>query len=179
MKVVEETRRWVEQVVIGCNFCPFAARELKLDRVLFQVYEGFSWKSFFADFLAQCELLDRESQVETLLWIVPVGLEDFDDYLDALAEAERALKKQGYEGTYQVASFHPEYRFAESSPDDPANYTNRSPYPVFHLLREASLEQVLAQFAEAEKIPENNIKWTRGQGLEAMRALFFSVFEPA
>ena len=98
------------------------------------------------------------------------GLEDFDDYLDFLAVAEALLVEQGYEGTYQLASFHPDYCFDGAEQDDPANFTNRSPWPMLHLLREAGLEQALAHYPEPEAIPERNIERMGQLGSERLSA---------
>ena len=96
---------------------------------------------------------------------------DFDDFLDLVAIADDLLIAQAYEGVYQLASFHPDYCFAEASPDDAANYTNRSPYPILHLIREASIEQVLNHYPEPENIPLRNIALTRELGSNYLQAL--------
>ena len=103
--------------------------------------------------------------------ILPDVCADFDDFLDLLGIAEDLLAEQGYEGVYQLASFHPDYCFADQNENDPANYTNRSPYPTLHLLREASLERVLGEDADPDLIPQRNIDFARRQGLDRMRAL--------
>ncbi len=113
----------------------------------------------------------RIIMIETSLLIFPNAFPKFNDYLDAVAVAESILKKAGYEGIYQVASFHPLYRFANTASDDPANYTNRSVYPMLHLLREARLEEALLHFPDADKIPEKNIKFAREKGLAYMKTL--------
>ena len=103
----------------------------------------------------------KNPDVETVIVIYPTGLESFFDYLDFLETANELLIEEGYEGTYQLASFHPDYCFDEVKQDDPSNYTNRSPYPILHILREASLERVLQSYKEPESIPENNINLAR------------------
>jgi len=101
---------------------------------------------------------------------------DFDDYLDFLGLAEALLSDQGYEGIYQLASFHPDYSFEEAALDDAANYTNRSPYPMLHLLRESSLEQAIAHYPDPENIPERNIALTRELGLTKMKTLLAACY---
>ena len=110
-------------------------------------------------------------EVQTSLLIYPYGLESFDAYLDFLAIAEELLQVQAYEGIFQLASFHPQYCFDGALLDDPANYTNRSPYPMLHLLRESSLEKALANYPEPEKIPQHNIALTRQLGLATLEKL--------
>jgi hypothetical protein len=106
--------------------------------------------------------------VETTLLVLTEGLEDFDDYLDLLEIAEALLADRGYEGTFQLASFHPDYVFADAEPDDPANFTNRSPYPMWHLLREAGLERALEHHPDPEGIPARNVEAMRELGHEAL-----------
>ncbi|MDH5711889.1 MAG: DUF1415 domain-containing protein, partial [Gammaproteobacteria bacterium] len=106
---------------------------------------------------------------ETTLLVFAEGFKDFGDYLDLVELAQDLLADQGYEGIYQIASFHPDYCFADAELDDAANYTNRSPYPMLHLIREASMEKALAHYPEPEKIPERNVEYARELGLEEMQ----------
>lgn len=169
---INQTRCWVEDVVVAHDFCPFAGREVARNSIRYVV----SPESRVADALEvlidECLQLDRDSTIETTLLIYPQGFEVFEDYLDFAALAEDLLFEQGYEGVYQLATFHPDYCFADSPVDDPANYTNRSPCPLLHLLREASLEQAIAGHPDPEGIPERNVSYARELGLSTMRALF-------
>jgi hypothetical protein len=169
------TRHWLETIVVGLNLCPFAKRELVSDRVRIEVLhpsEGADDLQLRLQALAdECELLDKDPDVGTTLLVFPGALEDFHDYLDFLALAEDLLHSLGYEGVYQLASFHPAYQFADSAEDDPANYTNRSPYPMLHLLREAQLTEVLKDYPSPEKIPERNQEVCRELGIPALVAL--------
>jgi len=122
-------------------------------------------------FVQEMERLDNDEGIETSFLIFPNTFQKFDDYLDLLSLAEDRLKRNGYEGIYQVASFHPDYRFAEAAPDDPANFTNRSIYPMLHLLREESIERVLENFPDPDSIPSNNIAFANRKGFAAMEAL--------
>jgi len=128
-------------VVVGCNFCPFAAREVKAGSIHYQVEDATELSYSLQAFLQECTRLDEEEAIETTLLIFPDAFQRFEDYLDLVALAEKLLKKSGYEGVYQVASFHPLYRFAKTAADDPENYTNRSIYPMLHLLREERIEK--------------------------------------
>jgi uncharacterized protein len=169
--IIEQTKKWITSVVIGCNFCPFAAREVKRNSIHYQVEISTDLNVCLLAFLQECIRLDNEEAIETTLLIFPNAFQTFDAYLDLLSLAERAIKKKGYEGVYQVASFHPLYRFADSNDDDAANYTNRSIYPMLHLLREEKMEQALQHYHAPEQIPERNIQFAREKGLGYMKRL--------
>ncbi|MDR5906973.1 DUF1415 domain-containing protein [Franzmannia qiaohouensis] len=154
---VMATRQWVEQFVVGHTVCPFAAREVEADRVRYRAVSARNWEALLTTLIEECRGLDASPQVETTLLVLEEGAEDFDDYLDLLALAERLMVDQGYEGVYQLASFHPDYCFADAAEDAVENYTNRSPWPLLHLLREASLSAVLEHHPDPEAIPERNM----------------------
>lgn len=170
-KVIEQTRKWIVDVVIACNFCPFAAREIKRNSVHYEVIAETNLKKCLQLFIYECQRLDNQTEIETSLLIFSKGFFSFDEYLVLLHEAEKLLKRKGYEGTYQLASFHPNYRFAEAPVDDAANYTNRSPYPMLHLLREASIEKALQRYPNPEQIPEKNMHFAREKGSAYMKML--------
>ncbi|MDT8386309.1 MAG: DUF1415 domain-containing protein [Thiogranum sp.] len=169
--VIAQTRRWIETVIIGSNFCPFAAREMQRDSIHYRVVRDSAPESGLLAIAAECQRLDRDEEIETTLVLLPDACADFDDYLDFVAIAEQLLLEQGYEGVYQLASFHPEYLFEDTDAQDPANYTNRAPYPMLHLLRESSIERALLNYPQAEQIPLDNIVKARRLGLESMKAL--------
>ena len=139
-QVIEQTKKWINDVVIGCNFCPFAAKVVKQGSIHYQVEVDVDLKKAVASFLQEAKRLDEDDNIETIFLIFPNSFEKFDDYLDLVELAEKAIVKNGYEGIYQVASFHPLYTFASSTKEDAADYTNRSIYPMLHLLREASID---------------------------------------
>lgn len=165
------TRRWVETVVVGLNFCPFAKREVDSGRVFYAVNVSQDTETLLQWLLDECQRLDENDDIETSLLILPNGFEGFLDYLDLMDLAEILMVAEGYEGVYQVASFHPDYCFADADEQDPANYTNRSPYPMMHLIREASLERALQHHPDPDSIPDTNIKLAREKGLAQMQAL--------
>jgi hypothetical protein len=165
------TRRWVETVVVGLNFCPFAKREVDAGRVFYAVNTSQDPAVLLQWLVDECQRLDEHDEIETSLLILPYGFEGFLDYLDLMDLAERLIVAEGYEGVYQVASFHPDYCFAGEAEEDPANYTNRSPYPMMHLIREASLARALAHHPDPESIPDTNIALAREKGLAQMQAL--------
>ncbi|RYG04686.1 MAG: DUF1415 domain-containing protein, partial [Chitinophagaceae bacterium] len=123
-QAIHETQSWIVNVVVGCNFCPFAAREVKLDSIHYRVTDFVKPGPVLQALIDECKLLDTDPSVETGFVIITEGYQDFEDYLDLVELAEKLLKKEKYEGVYQVASFHPDYRFEGAPPDDPANFTN-------------------------------------------------------
>ena len=155
------TRDWVEHFVIAHNICPFARRELMRDSIRFVEVSAERWESALEALVMECRRLDETPAIETTLLVLSPGLENFDDYLDFLGIAEELLIEQGYEGIYQLASFHPDYSFEGEDVEDPANFTNRSPWPMLHVLREAGLERALADYPDPQGIPERNIATMR------------------
>ncbi len=168
---IEQTINWIKQVVIDCNFCPFASRPLNEGRIHFSVTLSADPAIILEETIRECYRLDENEDIETCLLIMTNGFENFDDYLDILSMAEALIEDQEYEGIYQLASFHPGYCFEGADETDPANYTNRSPYPMLHFLRESSVEKALLFYKEPEKIPENNIRFTKDKGLLFMQQL--------
>ena len=169
-EIIEQTTKWMKDVVIASDFCPFAAREMKRNTIYYKVART-GEENPLELFLKECSRLNLNKEIETSLLIFPDAFQNFDDYLDLVSKAEKLLKKKGYEGIYQVASFHPLYRFAGSTADDAANFTNRSPYPMLHLLREESTEKALLRYPNPENIPENNIHFARKKGFAYMNML--------
>ena len=121
--------------------------------------------------IAECVFLDENDDTETTIIILPNSFSDFNDYLDLTDKAERLIAQEDYEGVYQLASFHPLYRFEGAPKDDAANYTNRSPYPMLQILREDSITKALENFPDPDSIPEKNIDYARKKGLVYMEVL--------
>jgi hypothetical protein len=170
----------VEQVVVGLNLCPFAAAPMKGERIRYvHCPEPEDEGIYRALLLEMKRLIDLpESSAETCLFVVSEGLEDFSHYLALFHVAEAAIPQAGLEGILQLASFHPDYCFEGADEEDPANYTNRSPYPMFHLIREAPLARALEKYPDPEAVPERNIALLRELGLEEMRRRLASCREP-
>ncbi len=168
--IATATLQWVETVVIGHNFCPFAKSALDAETIRVAVVETPDFETCLENLIVECERLDSDSDIETTLIVYPRTAHQFDDFLDFIALAEELLATQGYEGTYQLAHFHPDYQFEGSPADDPANYTNRSPWPTLHIIREASLEKAVASYPNPEKIPERNIQVARKLGAKTLAA---------
>lgn len=171
LEIIEATRRWVEQVVVAFNLCPFAKRELVKDRVRFVVSKAKDEATLLDELAHELALLNVDEAVETTLLIHPQVLQDFYHYNDFLEAADELLVDMNLEGVYQVASFHPDYQFGGTDPGDVENYTNRSPYPMLHLLREDSLSEAIDNYPEVDLIPERNIDCMNEQGLEKMQTL--------
>ena len=169
--IIAETRAWVDRAVIGLNLCPFA----KAVQVKGQVRYVVCTDSEPAELLnALCDELHRLAEsdakdVDTTLLIHPLAMTDFLDYHFFLAEVDALLRNLDYEGVFQIASLHPQYEFAGSDPDDIANFTNRSPYPTLHLLRESSIDRAVAAFPDAANIFERNIETMENMGHEGWK----------
>ena len=170
-QIIDRTRKWIIDVVIGCNFCPFAANVVKQQTIFYKVEENTGIEACLASFVNEMQRLDNDPNIETSFVIFSNAFQQFDDYLDLVSLAEKLLERKGYGGVYQLASFHPLYLFANSDEDDPANYTNRSIYPMLHLLREESIDKALANYKDPESIPVRNINFAKEKGLIYMKML--------
>ena len=170
-QIIDRTKKWIIDVVIGCNFCPFAANVVKQKTIFYKVEENKELETCLASFVLEMDRLDNDPAIETSFLIFPNAFQQFDDYLDLVSLAEKLLKRKSYEGVYQVASFHPLYLFANSDENDPANYTNRSIYPMLQLLREESIDKALENYKDPESIPARNINFAKEKGLAYMKML--------
>ena len=172
-EVVAATRTWLEKAVIGLNLCPFAKPVHLHDRIRYFVSAARSPMRLLEDLMAELRVLDAADpeQCETTLLVHPHVLADFLDYNDFLAQADDAVAELGLQGVIQVASFHPRYQFEDAGPDDIENYTNRSPYPMLHLLRESSVERAVTTYPDTRAIYRNNIETLRRLGHEGWRRL--------
>ncbi len=168
--IIDHTRRWIESVVIGLNLCPFARRVFQADRIRYIVADAQDEQGLLEAFADELGTLASTpiSNVETTLLIHPHVLANFLDYNDFLDSAQRLVNDLGLEGTIQVAGFHPDYQFADTKPDAVENYTNRSPYPMLHLLREQSITAIANDPNELLEIPRRNIDTLRNLGMQKM-----------
>lgn len=158
-------------MVIGCNLCPFAANVVKQRAIFYKVETSMDQNQCLDSFIHEMHRLDNDETIETSFLIFPNTFEKFEDYLDLLSRAEKLVTEKGNDGIYQVASFHPLYLFAGSDENDAANYTNRSIYPMLHLLREEGIDKALEHYKSPETIPERNVNFTREKGLIYMKTL--------
>ena len=172
--IITATRQWLEKAVIGLNLCPFAKAVYLKNQVRFVVSSAPHLDGLLEDLDRELDFLaaaDPE-RVDTTLLIHPGLLHDFLDFNDFLQIAEAAVDEHQLEGVIQIASFHPQFQFADTTPDDMQNYTNRAPYPTLHLLREASIDKAVAAFPEAETIYQRNIATLENLGIAGWRALW-------
>lgn len=170
---IADTVRWLERAVIGLNLCPFAKAPHVKGQIHYAVSEAKGLEGLRDELIEQLQTLAATSAEhrETVLLIIPQMLRDFLAFNDFLDEADAVLQELGLEGEFQVASFHPEFQFADTEPDDIGNFTNRSPYPTLHLLREQSIDRAVEAFPEAEMIYEANIVTLEKLGAEGWKAL--------
>ncbi|ATH78000.1 hypothetical protein CLM76_10525 [Vreelandella venusta] len=166
--VVAQTLTWVANFIVGHNICPFAKRELEREAVRVEVVRSKKVDIALEELVAEFEWLDTHPEAETSLLVFPTLFKSFDHYLDFVELAEQLLEQLGYEGVYQLATFHPDYCFADADPDEAANYSNRSPHPMIHVLREASVEKAIEFYGDTAAIPERNITYLTEMGQDAL-----------
>ena len=176
--ITTQVNQWLDDVVIGLNLCPFAAKPQKNKQIKIFVSQATQEEALLEDILSQFMELDltKPATLETTLVVVPNMLQDFVDYNFFIDWVDTLIRQQEWEGIYQVATFHPDYCFAGSDPQDDENLTNRSPYPIFHLIREESMEKVLRHFPNPEEIPDNNIARVSALNVEQRKQLFPYLF---
>jgi hypothetical protein len=156
---IAETRAWVRRAVIGLNLCPFARAVDVKDQIRYVFSDATDAETLLATLVVELQrLADTDPElVDTTMVIHPWVFTDFEDFNDFLEVADAAVDDLELDGVIQVASFHPQFQFADTEPDDITNATNRSPYPTLHLLREDSVDRAVAAFPEAETIFERNM----------------------
>lgn len=172
-EVVAATRNWLVKAVLGLDLCPFARAVHGNDQIRYAVSEAETPDDLLADLVHELRFLSAADpeEVDTTLLIHPLALNDFLEYNDFLDVAEAAVAELGLEGILQVASFHPDYQFANAEPDAVENCTNRSPYPILHLLREESVERAVEAYGDTDRIYEKNIETLRKLGHEGWKRL--------
>ena len=170
---VADTVRWLERAVIGLNLCPFAKAPHVKGQIHYALSQAKNLAGLREELAAELQALQSmpAEQRETTLLIVPQLLQDFLDFNDFLDEADALLQSLDLEGELQVASFHPQFQFAGTAPEDITNFTNRSPYPTLHLIREASIDRAVEAFPEAETIYEANMATLEKLGPAGWQAL--------
>ncbi|MDV6250883.1 DUF1415 domain-containing protein [Vibrio sp. EA2] len=176
--ITQQVDQWLNDVVIGLNLCPFAAKPQRNKQIKIFVSEASQEEALLEDILLQLiELSNTEPEkLETTLVVVPNMLDDFWDYNLFIDWVEGLIKQQDWEGIFQVATFHPDYCFGGAEPEDDENLTNRSPYPIFHLIREESMEKVLKHYPDPESIPDTNIARVSALSEEERKTLFPHLF---
>lgn len=170
-QIIAQSKNWVKEVVIGCGLCPFANKVFIENSIRYVVVEGAAIHEHPQKVLEELHFLNDNEGVETTLLIFSDAYEHFSAYLNLLKQSEKLSIRKGFEGVFQIASFHPNYVFEDATEDDAANYTNRSPYPMLHLLREDSLSKAISFHPDPDGIPQRNIEFARGKGIDFMKAL--------
>jgi hypothetical protein len=173
MNAIAATRHWLEQAVIGLNLCPYARAVHVKQQIRWVESPARDADGLLADLVHELQLLAAAdpAEVETTLLIHPHALNDFLDYNDFLDVADAAIDDLGLTGILQVASFHPDYQFEGTASDDASNLTNRSPHPMLHLLREASIARAVAAVPDAATIYQRNIETLRRLGADGWHRL--------
>lgn len=179
-QAIAHTRAWVEKLVVGYSLCPFAAHPFREGKVRFVLCEARHWRELLEALVEELVLLARtpSTQLETTLLVHPFVLTDFAEYNDFLDRAEEALAVLGFEGVFQLASFHPDYQFADTGPESPENYSNRSPYPMLHLLREDSVARAVEAHGDPDAIPERNIRLLHELGADRLKEILDECTRP-
>jgi len=167
--VIDAMRYWVDDVVIHHNFCPFARFVRHPETIHYQVCPAADVADIMLALHQACIQLDKNAEISTTLLMVP-SLDRFDDYLDALSLAQAMIAQWNYEGIYQLASFHPQYEFEGEETASPSHYTNRAPYPTFHLIREADITRAMEGYSDPDAIFEANIERTEALGCSHLQA---------
>lgn len=177
--IVQQVNQWLNDVVIGLNLCPFAAKPQRNNQIKIFVSNAENEHALLEDMLNQLLELEQKpaEELETTLVVVPKMLNDFDEYNLFIDWVEALIRQQNWQGIFQLATFHPEYCFAGTAPQDAENLTNRSPYPVFHLIREDSMEKVLKHYPNPESIPDTNIERVENLSRKELVKLFPYLFK--
>ncbi len=168
---IGKTKKWVEKIVVGLNLCPFAKSPFLSDKIRYKLVTDPELKTLLEVFVDELKYLKNASpkEVETTLLIHPHILTSFDDYNNTLPVFEGLLNSMGLEGIIQIASFHPDYQFAETEFNDVENYTNRSPFPMLHLIREDSISQAVDHYPDIDEIPNRNIEKMNELGMDKIK----------
>lgn len=163
-EIINQTQCWLESIIIGLNFCPFAKKEFINDTIRYSLCETTDIEASLELFATELQYLDSHPDTETSLFIFADNTLDFDHFLDLIDYANQLLQDLGYQSVYQLAHFHPLYCFDGEQADDASNYTNRSPYPTLHIIREQSLQQAIKNHPDTSQIPDTNIQLARKLG---------------
>lgn len=175
--IIATTQMWLEKIVIGLTLCPFAKAVYIKEQIRYSVCDATTSEDLSSFLIAELEILATAdpTKIDTTLLIHPYVLTDFMDYNDFLEVADKILDKTQLDGKIQIASFHPQYQFSDTEPDDIENYSNRSPFPILHLLREESVERAVKAFPDAANIFNKNIKTLRELGAAGWNDLHKSI----
>ncbi|MCR9262422.1 MAG: DUF1415 domain-containing protein [Pseudomonadaceae bacterium] len=171
-RIVRAVEHWISQFVVDLNLCPFARRVSLNGGIRYSVTPAITADELTKALQSELDTLLTTPTIETTLLIHPQVLTNFYDYNDYLSEAEELLAQETYDGLFQIASFHPDYQFAGTVPDDAENYSNRAPYPLLHILRESSVTAAVDSYADVESIPENNLQRLNALGSDVLNEMW-------
>lgn len=169
--IEERTLKWVMRVVVGLNLCPFAGAVVKSGNLDVRVETSANLEAVLTALAGHCENVLQASEQHTVLMVLPNGFATFDEYLDLVELAQSLLSQLELDEHLQLASFHPHYQFSDTSYDDPSNFTNRSPYPMLHILQEAAVEKAIMAHPDTDAIPQRNIKLLQNMEPAQLNAL--------
>lgn len=169
--IIHAVRQWVETVVIDLNLCPFAKKVHLQNGIRFSVSNALTQEDLLLHLHDELIRISENTSIKTTLLIHPFVLEDFLTYNQFLAYADDLLDEMNLTGVFQIASFHPDYQFAATEKDDVENFTNRSPFPVLHILSEEDIQQAISTYPNIDEIPLRNEQKMRDLGPEKMKAL--------
>jgi len=170
--IISCVNRWIEAAVIGLELCPFAKSVYRQNRLRCVISESRQTDVLMLDLYQQCKYLIETPEIETTLLIIPFQLQEFSAFNQILDQVDALLEAYGWRGIFQIASFHPKYQFDNTGIDDRENWSNRSPYPILHILRESSVEQALSSHANPDQIPETNIQRLRALNKKEFERIF-------
>lgn len=173
-EILQQAWQWLDNVVIGLNLCPFAKKPRVKNQIKLHICHANSDKDMVDDFLAELDFIKQvdASETDTCVVIYPNALAEFDEYLNFLEVANLMVTQMGLEGEFQLASFHPNYVFDGAQEGDRENLTNTSPFPMIHIIREATVEKVLSQYPNPDLIPQNNIDTVENLSDEEIKTLY-------
>jgi len=170
-EVERQVKNWLTSIVIDLNLCPFAQREYRSNKIRFKTSFADLEQEVVRDLVVELSLLNKHADIETTLLILPQALSEFEYFNEFLGFADSLVAEMNLEGVFQIASFHPHYRFAGTKADDVENFTNRAPFPILHILRESSLDRAVERHPDTDQIPRDNISLMNKLGSAHMRNL--------
>ena len=168
---LKATDQWVQQVVIELSLCPFAWKSISENKLNARLIVDKSIDKILEGLMEEIYFLEKNPEIESSLITIPNAFATFQDFLEGVDQAKELMRLSGFEGVYQLASFHPEFQFAGTNPEDPENYTNRSPYPVWHPIRESSMSAAIDSYPKIDEVGPRNIKKMNDLGLTHVRQL--------
>jgi len=172
--VESQVENWLTSIVIELNLCPFAQREYRKNSIRIKASAAAVVQEVVRDLIVELSLLNKHDDIETTLLALPNALADFYDFNDFLSFADQLIGEMNFDGVFQIASFHPDYQFSNTEKHDAENFTNRSPYPILHILRESSLDRAVKQHPDTSQIPVDNIVMMNKLGGEYMLNLLMA-----